>query len=189
MYNIIKDKGQLLKENLDFLDQDMKLLEEIVTTHEGARKRVLDFIYRVITIMGLVIGFGFTALPKVNNLTIFLIGQGVLLMSIIFTLIWIKKNFLDEIKNYRKWILDLRRIVDKRMQVDSKHEAITIESKMEEIKKDSLTFAADMRSSEQGERWWEKIFGTGYIYFILAMFILGGFMLLISLWSSNSYAI
>lgn len=183
--DVIKNKGQLLKKNLDFLGHDMKLLGEIVTTHEGARRRVLGFIYRVITVMGLVIGFGFTALPKVCNLTFFLIGQGILLMAIIFTLVWIKKNFLDEIKNYHKWIFDLRRIIDKRMQVDPNHEATAIESKMEEIKKDSLNFAKDMRSSEESERWWQKIFGTGYIYFVLIIFVLGVFMVLFSLWSNS----
>lgn len=65
--------------------------------------RSIDFIYKTITAIGLVAGFGFTALGYVKNTILFSSGE-ILLFGAIAIGIWtVQRIYLDEIRNLDKF--------------------------------------------------------------------------------------
>lgn len=66
--------------------KEMKLIDNI-----------LNFGYKIIQTVGIVAGFGFTAIGDVKNIYLFVLGEGILLISIIYGVNKIKKIYTNNL--------------------------------------------------------------------------------------------
>jgi hypothetical protein len=60
--------------------------------------RSVGFVIQVLGIIGVIAGFGFTAYSFVQSKILFFIGEGVLLYTIIYGIIWVQKIYAAEFK-------------------------------------------------------------------------------------------
>lgn len=72
----------------EYGEKELKLIDE-----------VLSFGYKIIQTIGIVAGFGFTAIGYANSILLFLSGQGILLFSIVFGVYKIKKIYSDSLES------------------------------------------------------------------------------------------
>jgi len=61
--------------------------------------RSLDYIYRIASVVGIVAGFGFTALAHVDNMALFFLGEALLLGDMAFALWWIQSLHKKELSS------------------------------------------------------------------------------------------
>lgn len=66
----------------EYGDKELKLIDD-----------VLNFGYKIIQTVGVIAGFGFTAIGYVKNIYLFLSGEGILLLSIVYGVYKIKKIY------------------------------------------------------------------------------------------------
>ena len=77
--------GEAMKE---YGDKELKLIDD-----------VLNFGYKIIQTVGIVAGFGFTALGYVKNIYLFVSGEGILLLSIVYGVYKIKKIYSENLSS------------------------------------------------------------------------------------------
>ena len=70
----------------EYADKELKLIDD-----------VLNFGYKIIQTVGIVAGFGFTAIGYVKNIFLFVSGEGILLLSIIYGVYKIKKIYSENL--------------------------------------------------------------------------------------------
>ncbi len=92
---------------------------------------------------------------------------------------WVKKTFIDESTRFKAWILELSDIIDKRMMVDPQWNTEKIKKEMDDIESKSRDLAKKMKTSDTDKRK-EGRFSNGTISVLLALFIIGGLVLLFS---------
>lgn len=103
--------------------------------------KYLDFEYKILTVIGIVAGFGFTAIPRVSSIIIFLLGEGLLFSSIISGLYWLKRIYTSNIENIQNSSKELSELYlkrdDKIIDINKKFNEnyITSQDKMGEISK------------------------------------------------------
>lgn len=68
----------------------------------------VDFVYNIVTTVGIVAGFGFTALGFVKNIFLFAIGEVLLFGAISFGIWAIQKIYLSEKSNFDKFYSKIR---------------------------------------------------------------------------------
>ncbi|MDO8524252.1 MAG: hypothetical protein Q7R99_01325 [bacterium] len=168
----MKEYTQLLKDNLYYLHEDIKLQEEIVQAHEKVRERALDYVYKLVQVFGLIAGFGFTALSFAKHLELWLLGQFILFLSIAYAIFWVKRTFIDEAGKYKKWIKELGKIIEARMQIVSKD---LIEIRMEQLKEKTINLANTMKQPKEQEN-----YGTTALNVLLILFVIGTTVILVS---------
>lgn len=72
----------------EYADKELKLIDD-----------VLNFGYRIIQTVGIVAGFGFTAIGFVKNIYFFVSGEGILLLSIVFGVYKIKNIYSENLSS------------------------------------------------------------------------------------------
>jgi len=77
--------GEAMKE---YGDKELKLIDD-----------VLNFGYKIIQTVGIVAGFGFTAISYVKNIYLFVSGEGILLLSIVYGVYKIKKIYSENLNS------------------------------------------------------------------------------------------
>jgi len=77
--------GEAMKE---YADKELKLIDD-----------VLNFGYKIIQTVGIVAGFGFTAIGYVKNIYLFVSGEAILLLSIVYGVYKIKKIYSENLSS------------------------------------------------------------------------------------------
>lgn len=77
--------GEAMKE---YGDKELKLIDN-----------VLNFGYKIIQTVGIVVGFGFTAIGYVKNIYLFVSSEGILLLSIVYGVYKIKKIYSENLRS------------------------------------------------------------------------------------------
>jgi len=72
----------------EYADKELKLIDD-----------VLNFGYKIIQTIGIVAGFGFTAIGFVKNIYLFISGEGILLLSIVYGVHKIKKIYSENLSS------------------------------------------------------------------------------------------
>lgn len=72
----------------EYGEKELKLIDD-----------VLNFGYKIIQTVGIVAGFGFTAIGYVKNIYLFVSGEGILLLSIVYGVYKIKKIYSDNLNS------------------------------------------------------------------------------------------
>src|SRR3989344_4910902 len=65
-----------------YSDQELQLLNKFI-----------GFTYQILTAIGIIAGFGFTAMQNVKSVLLFTLGELVLVAAILFGLFWVKKFY------------------------------------------------------------------------------------------------
>jgi hypothetical protein len=176
-----EEKQKLLKDNLYFLDEDIKLQKEMIQEHGKVRERAIDYVYKIIQVVGLIAGFGFMAFSFVKTPLLWIIGQFVLFALIAYAIYWVRKTFIDEAGKYKKWIMDLGVIINERMEVMPDDFIDMIKNKMNKLKQKSINFSNGMKFL----RTEDNNYGTTALKALWILFIIGGTMVLLSFLDLN----
>lgn len=72
------------------------IAKEVTTNQLDLYMKTVDFIYRIISVLGIFAGFGFTAMSYVNNFNMFIMGEIILLALILIGLFFIPKVYITE---------------------------------------------------------------------------------------------
>lgn len=164
---------QLDTANTKVLEKSAEILNEVSLAHERVRERALTHAYQLITAIGIVAGFGFTAIGSVHCKILFFVGEILLLSGMAVGMWFAKAGFIDEINYYSEWCKQVSGVLRDRMEIkfDGSMDMQTVETKMEKAKNKELSiFKNDTKNASY--RWLSVVF---------YLFVLGGLLLLISL--------
>ena len=129
----VKQKIETIKRNLKFIEIDSKLLRDIINKHEGVRERAIKYVYQLITIIGVVAGFGFTAISSVKTLLPFVVGELSLIFAVAVGMRFIRSGFIDEADIYATYISKLGSIMDERRKLKLEDSIEILKTKMDSI--------------------------------------------------------
>jgi hypothetical protein len=85
------------KESSRFLKLETEIMETYGKEQLTLFYKILDFTYQILAVVGLVAGFGFTALGSVQYIFAFIAGEAFLLSAIIYGLYRIQKVYSDNL--------------------------------------------------------------------------------------------
>lgn len=167
-----------------------QLESQILGAHGEDIKKLLYEILksttRLIQVIGVVAGFGFTGLGYVKNLSLFIIGESILLLAILIGLYWIQKTYKSNFESTSREIERVKNLFSKRNAVFRKiyDEAL---SKMDgngnmrfnsslasELTKEDLSFIENYQSKEVKSKEWDPL------SLLMVLFAIGGLGLLLS---------
>ncbi len=137
----------------------------------------LWIIYKVITVIGIIAGFGFTALPSAKTFHLFLFGQFILFLTIAIGIFWIKKTFLDEASDYKSWMHSLGQIIDRRMKISSRDTIEDVQKEMHALEAKELELIQEMKKGGNDNKGDYRITTLNVLCYL---FIGGSIMLLTS---------
>jgi hypothetical protein len=166
-----EEYSQISRINKDGYDVDHKVMSDVISKHENVRERAVKYTYQLITILGLVAGFGFTALSSVKILWLFLTGEALFFMAMAFGMWFVKIAFIDEAKYYANYIERLDNVMGKRLAI-FQESADNAMAKLKEIEEEELKIFDDAPP---------KIRSDFTFKIILILFILGSISILSSL--------
>jgi hypothetical protein len=106
--------------NNDLLKIGNEIRKEISEKHERVRERALTHTYQLVTAIGIIAGFGFTAIDSMQNIAMFLIGESLLFAGMAVGIWFAKAGFIDEIKYLTGWANKLDSIRKKRIDMEKK---------------------------------------------------------------------
>ena len=127
----------------------------------------LSFIGKIITISGIIAGFGFTTVDSITYKKFFIFGEAFLFLNICLGLIFIKQFWFNELKQFREDIDIMDDIADK---LES-----GLEEKDEESMKDGIKQLDEFAEQERGLG---KVFNLLPILMIVFVAIAAVFLLL-----------
>lgn len=146
----------------------------------------IDFIYKTITTIGIIAGFGFTGMDHAQNSILFIIGEGFLFSAIAFG-IWVtQKIYLKEKKNlnnfygkvrkhFSEWYELFRPIFDKAIKNElTRDDVFSLQKKDEEL----ASIFSDSHPDFEKDR--KNDFLPTVIWIIFGLFVVGIIMLLLS---------
>lgn len=145
--------------------------------------KTLDFTYKILTTIGLVAGFGFTAISKVITIYLFVFGEGLLLSAILLGIFWVQKIYLSNLKSVQKTsslhskLFNARNIIYRRIFDRLMKDCSLSSIDLEELKKkDNEIAEAFITYSENHEDTKEEL----PLMYIMIFFVLGCLFLLSS---------
>ena len=106
--------------------------------------RSIDFIYKTITTIGIIAGFGFTALGHVKNITLFVVGELFLFGAIAFGIWATQKIYLKEIENLEGLFSKIR--------VNFAEYVTLFESKLKKATDDKTLTTEDIKELQEKDR-------------------------------------
>lgn len=167
-----RQKLELIKSNSRLVENDSKIMKDVIEKHEGVRERAIRYTYQLITAIGIVAGFGFTAISSVETISMFIIGELLLFSAMAFGMRFVKKGFIDEAKLYVPYISKLGRAINDRSNIRLDDSLKNIKDQMDRISNSELKIFDDNKPADINS---ERTFNV-----IFYLFIGGGVLLLLS---------
>lgn len=164
-------KKSLALQNIKDAEDDEKIMKEVVAKHENVRERAVGYIYQLITVNGIVAGFGFTAVSSVINKNAFIGGEFLFFSAIAVSIWFTKKAFIDEAREYADYIQDLDKIMERRLNIKFESSIDVIEDELRSIRSSELVLFRDHKNNINSDL---------FFRIILGLFICGVFLLLFS---------
>jgi len=159
--------------NNDLFKIGMGIRRDISEKHERVRERALTHVYQLVTAIGIIAGFGFTAIDSVQSITIFLFGEFLLFAGMAVGIWFAKAGFIDEIKYLTDWANKLDDIQKRRMNMEKKFAKNNITGLQNEM---------ELVDNETGELFKNetKIADYKWLTAIFIFFVFGCIFLLVS---------
>jgi hypothetical protein len=120
--------------NNDLLKIGMEIRRDISEKHEKIRERALTHVYQLVTAIGIIAGFGFTAISSVQSIVSFLFGESLLFAGMAVGMWFAKAGFIDEIKYLTEWANKLSAIHKERIDMEKKFAENKISGLQEKMK-------------------------------------------------------
>lgn len=149
--------------------------------------RSIDFIYKTITTIGIVTGFGFTAFGYVKNIVLFIAGEAFLFGAIAFGIWATQKIYLREIENLENLFSKIRgnfseytTLFESKLNKATNDKTLTANDIKELQNKDRELLAILTESPEAEKDQKELDLFPRIIWALFTLFIIGGSLLLSS---------
>lgn len=149
--------------------------------------RSLDFIYKTITTIGIVAGFGFTAIGYIKNDILFIAGEAFLFGSIAFGIWATQKIYLKEIDNLENLFSKVKgnfseytALFELKLNKATNNKTLTTDDIKELQSKDRELLAILIGSPEAKKDKKDLDLFPRIIWALFALFIIGGLLLLSS---------
>lgn len=149
--------------------------------------RSIDFIYKTITTIGIVAGFGFTALGYVQSTTLFVIGELFLFSAIAFGIWATQRIYLNEIKNFEGLFSKVRvnfsgyvMVFESKLKKATDNKALTADDIKDLQDKDRELLKILQESPETEKDKQEMDLFSRIVWTIFVLFVVGGLFLLTS---------
>lgn len=179
MHELEKQKNELLKSNIRVVESHSIVLKDIVKAHNEVRERAIQYTYQLITAIGVVAGFGFTAISSVKVIHLFILGELLLFGAMAFGMRFIKKGFIEEGELYAGFVHKISKAINDRSQINP-------DDSLEKIKTQMATMAnSELRIFDDGKP--VSIDSNFFLTVILYLFMGGGIVLLLSLVNLDKY--
>jgi len=168
-----KQKTELIKSNVRIVERHSEVLKDIVKVHNEVRERAIKYTYQLITVIGIVAGFGFTAISSVKIIFLFIVGELLLFSAMAFGMRFVRKGFIDEAKLYATYISRVSKTISDRSLIRLDDSFENIKAQMESMADSELKIFDNEKPADINS----KFFFTVIFY----LFIGGGVLLLLSL--------
>lgn len=87
---------------MNFDETKNKHLSELSERQDLAYSNIINFLFRTAQTIGLIAGFGFTAISKVRHITFFILGEFLLIYSIFYMFYWLADEHTSLLKSLAK---------------------------------------------------------------------------------------
>lgn len=159
-------KEKLRLQNKAAYDYDFQTLKEVIDKHESVRENFIRYTYQIITAIGVVAGFGFTAISFVKIIYLFILGEALLLTAMAIGMRFVKRAFLDDAAIYAGIIDKLGKAMDERLKLNSNDTIKNIEASLQRMSKNEVDiFEVKPRNVQSnfilGSIFYTFIFGAG----------------------------
>lgn len=159
----------------EYGEKELKLIDD-----------VLNFVYKMIQVIGIVAGFGFTALGFVKQLHLFILGEAFLLSSIVYGIYQIKKIYATNLNGIQKSSNEASTIFQEKSQLfqgvitealkEGKIDMTDFQSRLEKVDAKLLNFFSRKknRTTKNEERFLDTIISlliTGSILLLLSFLL------------------
>jgi len=172
-----KQKIELLKSNIRVVESHSEVLKDIIKAHNDVRERAIKYTYQLITIIGVVAGFGFTAISAVNTIYLFVLGELFLFSAMAFGMRFVRKGFIDEAELYATYVTKVGNAIKARSQINPDDSYENIKAQMGNMANSELKIF----DGEKPINIDSKFFFTVILY----LFMSGGLFLLLALLDLN----
>lgn len=156
----------------EYGEKELKLIDD-----------TLNFAYRMIQVIGIVAGFGFTALGLVKQINLFILGEFFLLSSIVYGIYQIKKIYTSNLTSIQKSSHNASKVFQEKSQFfqevipralqERKLDMIDFQSKLNVVDRKLLNLFSNKQSrslKDEGE----------FLNVIIFFLVTGGILLLLS---------
>lgn len=168
-----KQKIEFIKSNIRIVEHHSDVLKDIIKAHNEVRERAIKYTYQLITAIGVVAGFGFTAISTVKIVLLFILGELLLFSAMTFGMRFVRKGFIDEAELYAIYISRISKAISDRAQICPDDSFKNIKAQMESMANSELKIFGDEKPADINSKFFFNV--------ILYLFIGGGVLLLLSL--------
>lgn len=172
------NKKELIKENEDLIQILHGIQIDITGKHERIRERALTHTYHLMTAIGIVAGFGFTAIDSIQFLGMFLVGESFLFVGMALAMWFAKAGFIDEMGYTYRWSQNIHTAIQNRIQMRHKFSGsdfVAIKSKMETLRENDLNLFKKDTIIGADHKWLTRIF---LVFILGCAFILLSFIVI-----------
>jgi len=150
-----------------YLGVTIELRLKFEENYHRAVEQGLSFMFHIITVSGVIAGFGFTGLGEVSSRIFFVVGEALLFLNICIGLLFIKLFWYDDIKGMRVDIKSMAGIAD------------SLKTALKDNDEEKTNKGIDeLESFGKQEREMKGIFSTLPVVMIALIFTGGTFLLL-----------
>jgi len=100
----MEEKINYLNKVDEFIDSDLGTMREIASEDNNLFYKIIEFPLKIITVLGVFAGFGFTGVSLVRNIWLFVAGELFFAGAVIFGLNWYKKIVVSHKVTYKYYI-------------------------------------------------------------------------------------
>lgn len=113
----MEEKINYLKKVNEFIDSDLGTMREIASEDNNLFYKIIEFPLKIITVLGVFAGFGFTGVSHVKNIWLFAAGELFFAVAVILGLNWYKKIVVSHKVTYKKYIEGLGEHIDRWQEI------------------------------------------------------------------------
>ena len=107
------EKIDYLKKVEGFIDNALKTMLEVVLESNKLFYKIIEFPLRIVIVLGIFAGFGFTGISYVENIWLFIAGEFCFAIAVITGLYWYKKIILNHKTIYKGYVDKLNKYIEK----------------------------------------------------------------------------
>lgn len=104
-----------------WISKALKTESEIMGEYSDRERELLykyiDFTYQILATLGIFAGFGFTAISSVQTLSLFILGETLLIAPILYGLVWLKKFYDSNLEPLQNSSRDVFNIYKRRDEI------------------------------------------------------------------------
>ena len=146
----MEKQREYLKAFDSLIEGAVKIMREVALAGNKLFYKIIEFPLKIITVLGIFAGFGFTGISQVKNIWPFILGEACFSLSVVIGLIWYKQIVINHMKVYKDYIKNIDDYITELERI--KKENITEDSYNDEKLKEDMTTMQKKQSKIFEER-------------------------------------